>query len=249
MTLPFDHPRVQALLLDIEGTTTPVEFVYGVLFPYARQHVKEFLRREHASAAVRADLEVLRAEHAAHVAQKLGPPPWRDDSAEAKVDSALAYIHWLMDRDAKSTPLKSLQGKICEAGYRSGELHSEVYADVPPALRRWKTQKKAIAIFSSGSVLAQQLLFANTTAGDLTRFLDAYFDTTTGAKGDAESYRRIAAALKRPPGEILFLSDVVAELDAAKDAGMATALCVRPGRPQPQISVHPVIHTFDEIFR
>ena len=152
-----------------------------------------------------------------------------------------------MDRDRKSTGLKSLQGKIWEEGYRAGALKSEVYSDVPPALERWRRQGIDIAIFSSGSIQAQQDLFRNTVAGDLTRFIRAYFDTTTGPKTQPESYARIAADLERTPVEVLFVSDVTAELDAARTAGMRTALCVRmAGSPTPS-GGHPVIHTFSEL--
>jgi enolase-phosphatase E1 len=152
-----------------------------------------------------------------------------------------------MDQDRKSTGLKSLQGKIWEEGYRSGELKGEVYPDVLPALERWRSQGIDIAIFSSGSVQAQQSLFRNSVAGDLTRFIRAYFDTTTGPKREPESYGRIAAALDRSPSEVLFVSDIAAELDAARTAGMRTALCVR-GSGEVR-GVHPVIHGLGEIVR
>ena len=152
-----------------------------------------------------------------------------------------------MDRDRKSTGLKSLQGKIWEAGYRTGDVRGQVYADVAPALARWQGQGRDIAIFSSGSVQAQQCLFANSTAGDLSPFIRAYFDTTTGPKTAAQSYQRIAAALERPPAQVLFLSDVAAELDAARQAGLHTRLCMRPPAPAPPSSGHPVIRTFDEV--
>ena len=152
-----------------------------------------------------------------------------------------------MDRDRKSTGLKSLQGKIWEAGYRAGELRGQVYADVLPAFTRWKAEGRDIAIFSSGSVQAQQCLFAHSTAGDLTPFIRAYFDTTTGAKTAADSYGRIAAVLERSPAEVLFLSDVGAELDAARQAGLATALCVRSPEAVPPGSEHPVIRSFDQV--
>ena len=152
-----------------------------------------------------------------------------------------------MDRDRKSTGLKSLQGKIWEEGYRAGDLRSEVYPDVAPALERWRCQEIDIAIFSSGSVQAQRSLFTNTVAGDLTRFIRAYFDTMTGPKIDPESYARIAAALERAPSEVLFLSDIGTELDAALAAGMQTALCVREPRSAPPAGAHPVIHKFDEL--
>jgi enolase-phosphatase E1 len=152
-----------------------------------------------------------------------------------------------MDRDRKSTGLKSLQGRIWEAGYRSGELLSQVYDDVPRAFARWTSQGKTLAIFSSGSVLAQRLLFAHTTAGDLTGYLSAYFDTTTGPKKEAASYARIAAELGLPLASVIFLSDVTPELDAARQAGVRTALCVRPGNAPAEAGAHRVIRTFDEI--
>jgi enolase-phosphatase E1 len=152
-----------------------------------------------------------------------------------------------MDRDKKSTGLKSLQGKIWEEGYREGKLRGEVYPDVPPALERWRRQGIDIAIFSSGSVQAQRSLFSNTAAGNLTRFIRAYFDTTTGPKTTPESYARIAAALQRSTSEVLFLSDVVAELDAALKVGMQTALCVREPGSVPAAGAHPVILAFDQL--
>jgi enolase-phosphatase E1 len=240
---------LHAILLDIEGTTTPITFIYQVLFPFARSRARDFLRRHWDVPEVRADLAGLRAEHAADENRGSSPPVLRDEPAEADLDSIVAYVHWLMDQDRKSTPLKSLQGKIWEAGYRSSELRSQVFADVPPALARWCRQGKEIAIFSSGSVLAQKLLFAHTEAGDLTPQISSYFDTTTGAKNQAESCRRIAAALARPPAEIVFVSDVVAELDAARAAGMQTVLSERPGNcPQPSGHAHPPLRSFDELF-
>ena len=226
---------MRAYLLDVEGTTTPVTFVYDVLFPYAREHVGPFLGRHQAEDAVRADLARLGEEQAADVAQGLAPP-----------ESPLAYVHWLMDRDRKSTGLKSLQGKIWEEGYGSGALRGEVYPDVPPAFERWLGQERAIAIFSSGSVLAQKLLFGSTRAGDLTSFIRAFFDTTTGPKTVETSYRTIAQMLGLRPDEVLFVSDTATELDAALSAGMRTALCVRGAAPQSP-STHPIVRTFDDI--
>jgi enolase-phosphatase E1 len=191
--------------------------------------VSGFLEQHWNDPEVRADVARLEAEPA-------------DDPA-----AVLAHVYWLMDRDKKSTGLKSLQGKIWEEGYRTGELRGEVYPDVPPALERWRRQRIDIAIFSSGSVQAQRSLFASTAAGDLTRFIRAYFDTTTGPKTAPDSYARIAAALERSPSEVLFLSDVGAELDAARTAGMRTALCVRTPGSAPATRAHPVIRTFDDI--
>ena len=152
-----------------------------------------------------------------------------------------------MDRDRKSTGLKSLQGKIWEEGYGSGELKGEVYPDVPPALELWRREGIDVAIFSSGSVQAQRSLFRSSTAGDLTRFILAYFDTTTGPKTAPMSYARIAAALERSTSEVLFVSDVGAELDAALTAGMQTALCVRTPGSAASAGAHPVIHALDQL--
>jgi enolase-phosphatase E1 len=244
---PPGPERVRALLLDIEGTTTPVDFVTRVLFPYARAHVRDFfIRYAPTDHAIHDDLAVLFSEHRADERAGESPPTWHIDSPAAVLDSAAAYVHWLMDRDRKSTPLKSLQGRIWDEGYQAGHLRGQVYPDVPRALARWRAQGRDVAIFSSGSVLAQKLLFSRSDAGDLTPFLRAYFDTTTGAKGDAESYRKIARALGREPAAVLFLSDVTAELDAARAAGMATGLCVREAR-LPTSTDHPVVRSFDEV--
>ena len=239
------QPR--AILLDIEGTTTPVEFVYEILFPFARRHVGDFLGRHRLSTEVRADIEALKAEHRADDEAEREPPEWREDSADSQVESATAYVHWLMAQDRKSTALKSLQGKVWESGYLTGQLKGQVYADVPPAFARWREQHRGVYIFSSGSVLAQRLLFAHTTEGDLTKYIDGYFDTNTGAKSERASYESISAAINTPAAEVLFVSDVTAELDAARDAGMRTALCVRPGRPAPAPHGHAVVRTFDAL--
>jgi enolase-phosphatase E1 len=237
-------PGIKVLLLDIEGTTTAVSFVHDVLFPFARAHLRAFLQATSQDPAVRGDIEALRAERKSE--PDAGAPEWRDGGPAETIAAAAAYAEWLMGRDRKSTALKSLQGRIWKGGYESGALASHVYPDVKPALERVRAQGRAVAIFSSGSVLAQRLLFAHTTDGDLTPLLQAYFDTTTGPKTAADSYRRIAEALRVAPGAVLFVSDVAAELDAARAAGMGTALCVREG-PAPPPSDHPVLRRFDEI--
>jgi len=237
-------PDIRALLLDVEGTTTPLDFVTRVLFPDARAHVRDFLGRRAGETPVQADLALLRSEHEADARGGQSPPPWPDGPGQARLEGAVAYVHWLMDRDRKSTGLKSLQGKVWEEGYRAGRLRGQVYADVPRAFARWRAHGRDVAIFSSGSVLAQKLIFSRSDAGDLSPWIRAYFDTTTGPKRESESYRKIAAALGLDPAAVLFLSDVAAELDAAREATMATALCVREG-PTPPAS-HPVIRSFDE---
>ncbi len=245
---PLTKP-IAAILLDIEGTTTPIDFVYNVLFPYARTHIKDYLQRNLSLPAVRADMAGLLEENAEDVRRGLDPPLLQGPLEQASLDGIESYARWLMDRDRKTTPLKSIQGKIWDEGYRSGDLLSQVFEDVPGAFKRWGEQGKKICIYSSGSVLAQKLLFANTEAGDLGSFISGYFDTNIGTKRDPESYRRIAGELKQQSSAALFVSDVTGELDAAASTGFQTLLCVRPGNHPPSpSSSHAVIKTFDEIF-
>jgi enolase-phosphatase E1 len=237
----------RAVLLDIEGTTTPISFVYDVLFPFARARINNYLQTNLDSREVQRDMELLNREHAAEIGNDVPPLNYR--SRAEQIESVVAYIHWLMDRDRKSTALKSLQGKIWEQGYRDRVLRAQVFADVPAALRRWHESGLKTAIFSSGSVLAQKLLFAHTAEGDLTGFIVDYFDTTTGAKNSSESYLEIATRLHVQPPEVVFISDTISELDAALIAGIKTFLCMRPGNhPQPQALKHSIIHSFAELF-
>jgi enolase-phosphatase E1 len=229
-------PRL--VLLDIEGTTTPVDFVYRVLFPYSDARFALFLEQHASEPEVVADVEGLRVEHERDRVAGRTPPAWDAGAA--------AYARWLVAQDRKLTALKSLQGRIWEEGFASGELRGQVYPDVPKALRRWTEARRRVAIFSSGSVLAQKLLFGHSEHGDLTPYLSGYFDTVMGPKREAESYRRIARALGASPAAVVFASDVVAELDAAREAGCATALAVRTP-PGPDPNGHPRIVSFDEL--
>lgn len=245
MPLPFDFAAIRAVLLDIEGTTTPIDFVFKTLFPFAAEHVEEFLREHLSDPEVGKLIAELRSTWSGAAAS--GAPVWMESTPEEKVASAAAYVRWLIARDSKMTPLKTLQGRIWEEGFRSGALKGEVYPDVAPAFVRWSKQGKRIAIFSSGSVLAQKLLFAHSSAGDLSPFLAAYFDTTTGAKREAGSYRKIAAALGLAAANALFVSDVAAELEAAREAGMQTGHSLRPGIQPLTNSQHASIRNFDEL--
>jgi enolase-phosphatase E1 len=248
MASSLTSPGIRSVLLDIEGTVTPIAFVHEVLFPYARSHLKNYLAAHLESAETLADLAALRDEHALDVQQELSPPALVDRPANAVIDSVVSYVHWLIDRDRKSVGLKSLQGKIWKQGYLDGTLRAPLFADVLSALKRWQGAGLRIAIFSSGSIFAQKLLFAHTDRGDLTELIDAYFDKSNGSKTAVESYRRIAAELGLVPEEILFISDVVAELDAARSAGLQTLLCIRPGnQSQAGAERHQIIHSFDQI--
>jgi enolase-phosphatase E1 len=234
----------RAVLLDIEGTTTTIDFVYEVLFPFARTHLRAFLREHNGDNDLLKDIAALRAEHASDVSRGASPPPL---AASGACESIAEYVEWLMDQDRKSTPLKSLQGRIWKEGYSRGELHSEVFDDVPRAFERWSSQQRQIYIYSSGSILAQKLLFERTNDGDLTTLIKGYFDTTVGRKTEGESYKRIASSIGLRPVEVAFFSDVVAELEAARDAGMQAVLCDRPGnRPQPASNFES-IKSFDEL--
>ena len=248
MASALETDRIHAVLLDIEGTTTRADFVYRTLFPYAREKFEDFLRRHLEDPGMRADLVYLLKQYRADEAQGMELPPWQGDSAGLLVASAAAYARWLIDHDSKVYSLKIIQGKIWDEGYGSGELHGEVFPDVPPAFARWSQQKKSIAIYSSGSILAQKLLFGTTVHGDLTPFLRAYFDTGTGVKTGAESYKKIAVALALPAVEILFISDAAWELDAARQSGMATLLCVRSDGVSSHSTTHSLIRSFDEVF-
>lgn len=245
MTSALDGIRV--VLLDIEGTTTPIAFVHERLFGYVRSHLDSFLAANWSRADVQEAVQALAAEHLRD-RDMTGVPGWRGDSEEHGRHSVSAYARWLMEFDRKSPGLKSLQGLIWQAAYESGELRGEVFSDVAPAMAAWRQRGLRIAIYSSGSALAQRLLFASTPAGDLTRLIEAYFDTAVGGKKKADSYRAIAASLQCPPNEILFLSDVSAELTAAQAAGCAVMLSVRPGNPdQPDANRFPQVSSFDRI--
>ena len=247
--MPFTpEPSVSVILLDIEGTTTPVDFVYKTLFPYARQEMPSFLRQHSDDPEIRSLVAQLRAQAQCDEKNGAHPPAWNDETDEARLDSSVAYVHWLMARDSKCTPLKVLQGRIWQEGYARGELRGEVYDDVPRALQRWQRQQREISIYSSGSILAQELLFQTTNFGDLTRHISAFFDTQVGAKNETESYRKIVASLGHAPAKVLFISDAMKEIEAAQAAGMPAILCQRDVNSPASAINKPVIRTFDELF-
>jgi enolase-phosphatase E1 len=221
---------VRAILTDIEGTTTSISFVHDVLFPYARERMAEFVAAHRDEPRVRELLDAANAEAGGGLS----------DEQIARV-----LISWI-DQDRKATPLKGLQGLIWEDGYRNGDYQGHMYEDAVNNLRAWKERGIALYVFSSGSVHAQRLLFGHTAWGDLTPLFSGWFDTTTGNKREAEAYRRIAGAIGLPAGNILFLSDVAGELDAAREAGMQTTWLVRDGEPDPGAR-HRQVGSFDQI--
>jgi enolase-phosphatase E1 len=229
---------IAAIVLDIEGTTTPIAFVRDVLFPFARAGLRSYLHDERHAGDLDEIIPRLKAEHATDVVTGARPPRWQDASREELLESVDAYARWLMDQDRKSPGLKLLQGHIWEIGYRAGALTGDVFPDTAPAIRRWREAGIDVAIYSSGSVLAQRRLFESTPDGDLTGLIRAFFDTAVGPKTSQESYGRIARALGHEPSQLLFLSDVTAELAAARAAGFQVVLSVRPGNPPQPDAAH-----------
>lgn len=229
----------KAILLDIEGTTTPISFVHDTLFPYSGQRVGKFVEMHFGSLSNEISQLVDESSHDASYTIPVDP---------TEPGSVASYLEHLIDQDRKSTPLKSIQGQIWDEGFRSGELVAPVFDDVPVAMTRWTESGKAVAVYSSGSVQAQKLLFSYTDHGDLTPLISKYFDTTTGAKRDASSYAAIAENLRLEPEKVLFVSDVPAELDAAQGCGMTTALAIRPGNaPVSGNANHRMIESFADL--
>ena len=210
---------IRYVLTDIEGTTTSVKFVYDVLFPYFREHIGE-LRQMTTQSEVQ-----LAFKQTVELAASL------ENKKLSSIDDIINTLHRWSQEDRKITPLKSVQGILWTKGYESGEILGHVYADVKPALEKWKSHGLQMGVFSSGSIAAQKLIFGYSEAGDLTPFFSNYFDTTTGGKRETETYSKIARELGLRVDEILFLSDIVEELAAADQCGMQTVQLVRPGTP------------------
>lgn len=211
------------ILLDIEGTVAPVSFVTEVMFPFARAHVPAFLHSTWREPITR--------DAVSAIARDLGfvsPEEWFSSvhaaDPEVQRQHVVETVFGLMDRDAKMTGLKLLQGLVWRAGFENGELVARLFDDVVPALRQWKKSGLKLAIYSSGSIEAQKLFFGHTEHGNLCELFSGFFDTTSGGKKSPASYRTIAMALEVEPSRVCFISDVSEELDAAVDAGMITLL-------------------------
>lgn len=203
---------IRAIVTDIEGTTSDIQFVHNVLFPYARQHLAAFVRDNQTNEPVVAALNAVRAES--------GAP-------QATLEDVIATLIGYIDQDRKSPGLKALQGMIWRAGYVEGQFTGHLYPDVLPAFERWQQQGIALYVYSSGSVGAQKLLFGYSDEGDLTSLFSGYFDTGVGAKREVQSYCNIAEQIGRAPSSLLFLSDIHQELDAAAEAGWHTLQLIR----------------------
>jgi enolase-phosphatase E1 len=220
---------ISSVVLDIEGTTSPLSAVHDMLFPYARKRIADWIDDERPGTP----------EVSAGVRELAG----------ADVDVVATLLDW-HDQNLKHSPLKTLHGMIWERGFLAGDLLGVVYPDVPPALAEWRERGVRIWIYSSGSVLAQRLWFSQTDQGDLLSLLEGHFDTVSGGpKREPESYQRIASVIGVPPGDILFLSDAVAELDAAREAGWRTVGVSRPEDGSPDVGTHPAVVSFEDVPR
>lgn len=231
------------ILMDIEGTTTPITFVHDVLFPYAKQHLKTYLVQHKNDDEIK--------KHLMHLSEILSKETGKMPDLK---DIAETLCQWIVE-DRKQTDLKSIQGLIWEEGYQAGDLKSNVYADVVPNLQKWQKAGAWLGIYSSGSIHAQKLLFKHTQYGDITPMLSHYFDTTTGHKREKSSYDKIKVQIlkdlalpKNTP--LFFLSDIEEELDAASEAGFLTKLIVRkdsPAKTDPTSKKHQWVTDFNEL--
>ncbi|OIN12415.1 acireductone synthase [Oceanisphaera psychrotolerans] len=221
---------IKAIVTDIEGTTSDIRFVHQVLFPYARERIADFVRATAQDAEVMVLLNDVRTEM---------------DQPKASLDEVIAELLRWIDEDRKATPLKALQGMIWRHGYVNGDFKSHLYEDAVNGLQAWHQAGIRLYVYSSGSVAAQKLLFGYSEAGDLTPLFSGYFDTKIGAKREVAAYQTIVRELALPAEQILFLSDIHQELDAAEAAGIQTCQLIR-GEPDPD-SHHRQVSRFDDI--
>ncbi|MHC8318844.1 acireductone synthase [Pseudomonas sp. LB3P31] len=220
---------IKAILTDIEGTTSAVSFVFDVLFPYAAKHMPDFVRQQAGRADVAEQLDAVRRD---------------SNEPDADVERVIEVLLGWIAEDRKATPLKALQGMVWEQGYQAGQLKGHVYPDAVEALKAWYQAGFKLYVYSSGSIQAQKLIFGCSEAGDLSPLFSGYFDTTSGPKREAQSYQRITQAIGIEAAQILFLSDIVEELDAARAAGMATCGLAREGG---ELAGHVTVSSFARI--
>lgn len=248
----FGEPSIDCIVLDIEGTTTPISFVTEVLFPYARDNVRKHLLSTYESKETQDDIKLLRAQVQDDIEKEVPgsvPIPPDDTSKEEIVDCLVKNVEAMIKADRKITALKELQGHIWRTGFQNNDLQGDVFGDVPEALRKWHTSGIKIYIYSSGSREAQRLLFGNTKYGDLRKYLCGFFDTTIGNKREAKSYFEISQSLGvDKPSQILFVTDVYQEAVAAKSSGLEVLISIRPGNaPLPENHGFKTISSFEEI--
>ncbi|XP_035403413.1 enolase-phosphatase E1 isoform X1 [Anser cygnoides] len=247
---------VRAILLDVEGTTTPIAFVQETLFPYVRDNLRDYLRAHWEEEECQRDVGLLRKQ-AQEDAGLDGAVPIPlesgsgDEELERVIQAVVDNVLWQMALDRKTTALKQLQGHMWRAAYTTGHVKGEVFEDVVPAIRKWREAGMKVYIYSSGSVEAQKLLFGYSTEGDILELFDGHFDTKIGPKVESESYRRIAASIGCATNNILFLTDVPREANAAEEADTHVAVVIRPGNAgltDDEKSYYSLISSFTELF-
>ena len=236
--------KYKVVLLDIEGTTSAIDFVHTTMFDYARNNLEDFLVSSFETKETIETLEVFAQDEKQ---PSLAAFLVGTSSKAEKIDRIVNLASKRMKEDSKATGLKALQGLVWRKGFNNGELKGHIYNDVPDAFNRWKKSGITIAIYSSGSILAQKIYFANTIFGNLGTLISNHFDTTSGPKRISSSYENITNILNAKAGDILFLSDVTEELDAAKAAGMATGLLIRPGNKPAGNNDHIAYHDFNTL--
>lgn len=246
------EPSRLCIVLDIEGTTTPISFVTDVLFPYACTNVRKHLSSTYDSRETKGDIDLLRSQVEDDLEKGvLGAVPIPPDDAgkEKVIDSLVTNVEAMIKADRKITALKQLQGHIWRTGYESNELQGIVFEDVPEALQKWHANGIKVYIYSSGSREAQRLIFGNTAFGDLRKYICGFFDTTVGNKREARSYFEISQSVGvDKPSQILFVTDIYQEAVAAKAAGLEVVISVRPGNaPLPENHGFETIKSFAEI--
>lgn len=221
--------EIKAIVTDIEGTTSALSFVKDVLFPYAYQHLPDYV-----------------LDYEEELENLLNAVREEEKNADLSIEEVIEVLLRYINEDCKVTPLKTLQGMIWQTGYESGEIVGHIYDDAYAGLKRWKEQGIDLYVYSSGSIPAQKLLFSHTKEGDLTPMFSGYFDTTTGGKKETESYEKIAAEIGVPVTDILFLSDSTEEIAAAADAGMNVITLDREEVLFDAMG-YPVVKSFDDI--
>ncbi|CAI8593140.1 unnamed protein product [Vicia faba] len=245
-------PYPRCIVLDIEGTTTPISFVSEVLFPYARDNVGRHLSATYDTSETKVDIKLLRSQVESDIEQGIAgavPIPQDDAGKDEVISAIVANVDAMIKADRKITALKELQGHIWQTGYANNELEGIVFDDVPEALEKWNALGIKVYIYSSGSRLAQRLIFGKTNFGDLRKFLSGFFDTTVGNKKETQSYVEISQSLGVDnPSDILFVTDVYQEATAAKAAGLEAIISIRPGNgPLPENHEFKTVKSFSEI--
>eukprot|EP01132_Coremiostelium_polycephalum_P007692 gene7692-9462_t len=257
--------RISKVILDIEGTTTPISFVHDVLFPFIRSNLKPYLTSHWGTPQLNDDIAILyslsESDH------KNGSTEFplielesESTSRETSMDSIIKNVLAQMDRDRKSTALKRLQGHMWDQGFQKDILKGVIFPDVPQAMKKWSELNVPVYIYSSGSVEAQKLLFTYSDHGNLIQQIKGHFDTNIGGKLESNSYRSIVSAISKDDGDngdndnshYLFVTDAVLEVKAAREAGLSVCLSIRPGNPPitdtTVLESYPKLNTFNDLF-